>query len=187
MHRPLIAALLFAITTACYRSPCDMPVFGFDSGTTKVTESFSSPEGGFKIGLPATRRGSGDGQKGPEGATRFKWLVLNNGSYEVAFLDLNRDIETLGESQALFDKLRDTYLAKAPSTLELDKELMLSGHPGREIRIRTDSGLNIQRLYAVKFRLYIIAAFIPGKLNCAVDSVVKTLDTFEFTGENSAA
>jgi hypothetical protein len=64
-------------------------------------------------------------------------------------------------------------------------ELTLAGHPGREIRIKDGSGINIQRFYLVGQRMYTVSAFVPSKLECALESVVKVLDSFELVEDKS--
>ena len=183
----VIAALFFLSATACYRfrSPCDGP--DIDMAVGKSLEPFSSPEGRFAIGLPATRVAPVD----PNDATdnrmvQFKWLVINEGQYEVSYMDSDRELENREDNQVVFDKLKDTMLSKGPGQLEVDKDLKLSGHPGREIRIRDDHGLNIMRFYLAGQRLYTVRAFVPRKLDCAMEGVERNLNSFKFINEEKS-
>ena len=148
--------------------------------------TFTSVEGGFRIELPPAKPSQADPSDTQHRMKRFKWLVLNQAQYEVDYMDSDNDFED-AQAQDFFDKLRDAVAAKGPGQLELDRDLSLSGHPGREIRIRDDGGLNIQRWYVVGKRLYTVAAFVPRKLDCAIDGVVKVLDSFKLVGEKSSA
>lgn len=184
----VIAALFFLNATACYRfrSPCDGP--DIDMPVGKSTEPFSSAEGRFVIGLPATRVSPVDSKDPTEQQNKmvqFKWLVLNEGQYEVSYLDSDRDLETSENSHGVFDKLRDSVLSKGPGQLEVDKDLKLSDHPGREVRIRDDHGLTIMRFYLSGQRLYTVRVFVPRKLDCAMDGVERTLDSFKLIDEKS--
>jgi len=112
---------------------------------------------------------------------------LNQARYEISYWDFANNVETSGNTQAFFDRLRDSASAKATAQLEVDKDLSLSGHPGRELRFRDDTALSIQRYYVVGNRLYAVAAVVPHKLDCALERVVQTLDSFELIGEKSRA
>lgn len=180
--KPLILSVTFLTLTACYRSPCDGPI---PEGGQVLEQSFSSPDGGFKIGLPPT-------QPLPQAqnnfqTTQFSWLILNHGRYEVSYTDYGEDLEHTRDAAEIFDKLRDIFLSKGPGNLEVDKDLMLSGHPGREVKIKDDQGINIRRFYLVGHRMYSVDAFIPIKLECALESAVKVLDSFELINEKSVA
>jgi len=186
--KTVIAALVFLSATACYRfrSPCDGP--DIDSALGKPAEPFSSAEGRFAIGLPATRVSpveSKDPTEQQNKVVRFKWLVINQGQYEVTYLDSDRELEKSENNRVIFDKLRDSVLVKEPGQLEVDKDLELSGHPGREVRIRDDRGLTIMRFYLAGQRLYTVTVFVPRKLDCAMDGVEKMLDSFKLLDEKS--
>lgn len=179
----LLGSALLIFTIGCQPSPCDG--VGIDSPVGERLEPFRSTEGRFTIGLPS--RDPSPAPAGNEKAMKeFKWLVINRGQYQVTYYDYDFDVERSGESQKVFDKLRDSILAKRPGQLEVDKELTLSGHPGREIRIKDEGGTHIQRLYLVGPRLYTLAVSVPRTLDCGLDDAINLLDTFALTGENSA-
>jgi hypothetical protein len=155
-----------------------------------LESSFTSAEGGFRVQLSPTKpippdARNGNQQQGQQ--VQFKWFILNQAQYEISYWDLENDLETSGNTQPVFDRLRDSAIARATAQLEVDKELSLSGHPGRELRFRDDGGLTIQRFYVAGKRLYLVAAFVPRKLDCALEHVVQTLDSFELIGEKSRA
>lgn len=186
--KTVIAALFFLSATACYRfrSPCDGP--DIDTPVGESAEPFSSTEGRFVFGLPATRVSPVDSKGATEQQdklVRFKWFVLNQGQYEVTYLDSDRELEKSENNRVIFDKLRDSVLAKEPGQLEVDKDLELSGHPGREVRIRDDRGLTIMRFYLAGQRLYTVSVFVPRRLDCAMDGVEQILDSFKLIDEKS--
>lgn len=119
--------------------------------------------------------------------TTFRWFILNRGTYEVSYIEHAEDLENTRDSAEVFDKLRDLSLSKGPGNLEVDKDLMLSGHPGREVKIKDDKGINIYRFYLVGHRMYTVFAFVPIALECGLESVEKVLDSFELINDQSVA
>ena len=119
--------------------------------------------------------------------TTFRWFILNRGTYEVSYIEHAEDLENARDSAEIFDKLRDIYLSKGPGNLEVDKDLMLSGHPGREVKIKDDKGINLYRVYLVGNRMYTVHAFVPIGLECGLESVEKVLDSFELINDKSVA
>jgi hypothetical protein len=116
--------------------------------------------------------------------TRFKWFVLNHGKYEISFSDSDKTLEDASVSKRVLDNLREVLLAKYGGQLEGDLELKLGGHPGRELRIKDGEGVNIQRFYLVGRRLYNLNIYVSRKLECALGSVTKVLDSFEIIDDN---
>jgi len=181
----LLISLILIFMSGCHRSPCDD--LGLESPVgEKLEKSFTSTEGRFRFGLPSRVIVPAPDGKETE-MKEFKWLVINRGQYRVTYYDYPRDVESSGESQKVFDRLRDLTVAKGPGKVEVDKELMLSGHPGREIRINDEKGTDIQRFYLVGPRLYTVTLYVPHTLDCAFDDSIKVLDTFELVGENAQA
>ena len=149
--------------------------------SSPLVQSFSSAQGRFRIGLPPREADKPESYEGPTGhieTTRFKWFVLNRGQYEISYSDYDKILENQTDSKKILDNLRDLLLAKAPGHLEVDSVFSLNGHPGREIRIRDAKGIDIQRFYLVSQRMYKVSAFVPVKLECGLDSVIKVLDSF---------
>jgi hypothetical protein len=187
----LLEALFFAVIvpslTGCAiaqdRVKCgDLPPIPDPPASSTLAQTFSTAEGRFKIGLPpraADKPESYDGPKGHIETTRYKWFVLNHGQYQVSYSDSDKTLENANDSKIILDNLREMLLSKGGGQLEGDLELTLSGHPGREIKIRDGSGINIQRFYLVRKRMYTVSVFVPSKLECALESVVKVLDSFE--------
>lgn len=160
----------------------ELPPIPYPPGSSIPAQTFSSTEGRFKIGLPpsiAAKPESYNGSKGHIETTRYKWFVLNEGQYQVSYSDSDRILENAADSEKIFDNLRDLLLSKGAGNLEGDLKLSLAGHPGREIKIKDASGIAIQRFYLVGKRMYTVSVLVPSKLECALDSVVKVLDSFE--------
>ena len=177
--------LIFLSLTACSAaqtiSKCgDWPI-PEPPASSPLQQSFSSAQGGFRIGLPPREADKPESYDGPVGhieTTRFKWFVLNRGQYEISYSDYDKILENQTDSKKILDNLRDLLLSKVPGHLEVDSVLTINGHPGREIRIRDDKGIDIQRFYLVGQRMYEVSAFVPITLECGLDSVIKVLDSF---------
>jgi hypothetical protein len=163
----------------------ELPPIPDPPGSSIPAQTFSPTEGRFKIGLPpreAEKPESYDGSKGHIETTRYKWFVLNHGQYQVSYSDSDRILENAADNERIFDNLRDLLLSKG-GHLEGDLELKLAGHPGREIKIKDGSGINVQRFYLVGQRMYTVSVFVPSKLECALDSALKVLVSFELAEE----
>ena len=185
-----LAAVLLSLTgcaSAQDRVKCgELPPIPDPPGSSIPAQTFSSTEGKFKIGLPpraAEKPESYDGPNGHIETTRYRWFVLNHGQYQVSYSDSDRILENAADNERIFDNLRDLLLSKGAGHLEGDLELKLAGHPGREIKIKDASGINLHRFYLVGQRMYTVSVFVPSKLECALDSAVKVLDSFELVEE----
>lgn len=144
----------------------------------KLPQTFTSVDGRFRFRLPSKDDKAVDDGKGIK---TFKWFVINQGQFQVNYFDAGRVVDTPDVSKTVLDNLRDSITAKASGQLEVDTDLSLAGHPGREIRIRDDGGVQIQRFYLAGNRIYSVGVFVSKSLDCKLDSAVKVLDTFETT------
>ena len=175
--------MLLSMARCARFDPCgDMPL---GKGTVPV-QTFTSVEGRFRIGLPeVVVPSSANAQPKNENDKSFRWVVINRGQYEVRYVDGDRDLEAPEASEAVINRLRELLRSKRSGEFQVDSEIRLRGHPGRELRIRDEQGLQIQRIYLVGKRMYVVSAFVPNKLECGLNDVVKTLDTFELIEENA--
>lgn len=180
----LFAAVVLSLTgcgNAQDRVKCgELPPITSPPGSSILAQTFSSAKGRFKIGLPpreAERPDSYDGLNGHITTTRYIWVVANYGRFQISYSDSDRILEH-ANSERVFDNLRDLLVSKG-GHLEGDLKLELAGHPGREIKIKDGSGIDIQRFYLVGQRMYTVSGFVPSKLECALESVIKVLDSFE--------
>lgn len=168
----IFAGVLLSLTgcaNAQERVKCgEVPPIPDPPASSIPAQTFSSAEGRFKIGLPpraADKSESYDGSRGHIETTRYKWFILNQGQYQVSYSDSDRILENASDSERIFDNLRDKLLSKGAGHLEGDLELKLAGHPGREVKIKDESGINIQRFYLVGKRMYTVSVFVPSKWN----------------------
>jgi hypothetical protein len=181
----LIVVIAMSMARCARIDPCG--TFPMQGNNSSLPQSFTSAEGRFKINLPPTiPKSETDNAKGYND-TSFKWFILNRGEFEVSYFDSANILEASETSEPLLNKFRDIARAKGPGELEVDAEIRLAGHPGRELRIRNKHSLQIQRIYLVNKRLYLVNAFVPDELNCGLDDVVKTLDSFALIDETAAA
>ena len=154
----------------------ELPPIPDPPASSVPAQTFLSTEGRFKVGLPPRAAEKPDSYDGPRGhieTTRFRWLVANHGQYQINYSDSDRILENAADSERILHNLRDLLLSKGAGHLEGDGQLNLAGHPGREIKIRDGSGMNIQRFYLVGHRMYTVSAFVPSRFECALDSVIK--------------
>lgn len=144
------------------------------AGGTLVTQTFSSSEGRFRFGVP----GGNDVSNKQE----FQWFIINQGQFYIKYYDYPQVVDTPEVSENLLKKLRDLVVSNRPNgQLEVDSPLTLAGHPGRELRIRDETGTQVDRIYLAGNRLYVVRAFVSMSLDCKLASAVKVLDTFEIT------
>ena len=145
-------------------------------GGTPVTQTFSSTEGRFRFGLPGGEKTGNDDRKD------FKWFIINLGEFHVNYYDSDRVLDTPDVSEANLKQLRDMVVSKRPNgKLEVDSPITLSGHPGRELRMKDDTGTQIDRMYLAGNRIYVVSVFVSERLGCKLEPAVKVLDTFEIT------
>ena len=147
------------------------------SGGTPVTQDFASAEGRFRIGLP------GQGMRtAVAGKQDFTWFVFNLGQFYLKYYDYPQAVDTPEVSERLLKQLGNLIVSKRPTgQLEGDSALTLSGHPGREIRIRDETGIQVDRIYLAGNRMYIVSVFVTKSWDCKLGSALKVLDTFEIT------
>jgi hypothetical protein len=144
------------------------------SGGTPVTQTFSSPEGRFRIGLPG-KEGVYEGDE-----KTFKWFILNEGQFQIFYVDREGAVDTPDISPTILNNFR--ALVSSHGKLTAESEISFSGHPGHEFRTESDNGgTQIDRIYLAGNRIYVVTVFVPKSLGCKVGSAVKVLDTFEIT------
>jgi hypothetical protein len=145
-------------------------------GGTPVEQNFASAEGRFRIGLPRGNEKAGNEKK------EFTWFIMNAGQFHIRYSDHAHVLDTPEVSESYLKQLRDLIVSKRPNgQLEVDSAITLAGHPGREVRLRDDTGTQIDRIYLAGNRIYIVSVFVPKRLHCKLGSAVKVMDTFEIT------
>ncbi len=186
----LISVMLVSMARCAARlDPCGnlWGPSGSPEGKT-LPQTFTSDAGRFKIGLPAMsdRPEAGDEPRG-ENDKSFKLFVINRGQFEVRYVDRPWDLEAPDVRETIINSLRDHVRSRGEGQFEVDTEISLAGHPGRELRYRDERGLLIQRIYLVSKRMYLVTAFVPDRMvGCAGADVIKRLDTFEIIEENDS-
>lgn len=176
----ILALLLLLLTLAScqqiarWRGPCSIWPMPAPEGGTPVTRTFSSAEGRFRIGLPdAVPIEAGENSK------TFKWLIINQAEFQIAYVDRETPADTPENSQAILNTARE--ISSSRGKLTVDTEISASAHPGREFRVETDGGTKIDRIYLAGNRVYILNVFVPKNWHCKIASAVEVLDTFEIT------
>ncbi len=172
----LVLCLLLLTLTSCHyvarlRGPCSIWPMPEPEGSRAVTQTFSSNEGRFRIGLPDRSEPAAEGN-----TKTFKWLIINVGAYQVFFVDREVAVDTPEVSEALFKRFRESASSHGKLT---DSEISISGHPGREFRTEDDGGTRIERIYLAGNRIYVVSVFVPKSMDCKIGSAAKVLDTFE--------
>jgi hypothetical protein len=108
---------------------------------------------------------------------------MNVAQFSVSYSDAADVLDTPERSQTVLDRYRDAAMRNRPARLVVDTPVTLAGHPGRELTIQAEKGLEIDRIYLAGNRIYVVSVFVPDMLSCKLDSAVKTLDTFEILKE----
>ncbi len=186
--------LAFALIAFCLQMDsfaqnlCNLPEFTPSTNTKEsnpLPQSFTSTEGRFKIGLPPVAKPKTDTNR-TTGAKKisYNWFTLNRGRFEVSYFDSDKKLDDSAVSKTILDNLRNLLLSKG-GKLESEKDFTLNSHPARETRIKSESGININRFYLVESRLYSVSLFLPSKLECALEESTKVIDTFELIKNDS--
>ena len=192
IHKIFIYTVIFFCTSinAIAQNPCaeltdELSQISKEKNT--LAQTFSPKEGRFKIGLPPANPSKSETdqeQKSPVNMTRYRWLTLNVGEFEVSYYDSNRKLDDAAVSKAILDNLRDKLKINSGGELQIDKDITIRNFPGREVKIKSEKHIEITRLYLVGNRLYIVAVSLPIRLECALERATKVLDSFELVNDN---
>jgi hypothetical protein len=150
-------------------------VAGCQAGGSADLQEFSSPEGGFRVEMPAR----------PEPGTRksafgkwqeYRYLVARDAEYLVGYVDLKD-----GDApDHLFDDVTSAAATSMRGKVESEKKITLDGkYPGRDVHIPMPNrkGMVRMRLYLVGKRLYQIT--VAGKVDFVeTASPSRFLDSF---------
>ena len=180
----LVLCLLLLTLTSCHyyrqlRGPCsfwplheDLPV-----SSQSIPQDFTSAEGRFRIHLPPTN-GKTDAGASYVGQT-FEWFIFNVGQYHITYSDRDWALDAPEVSESILNNFRN--LLSSRGKLVVDSETSVSGHRGREFRVKVEGGTQIQRVFLAGNRYYVVGLFVSDRLECKIPSAVQTLDTFEIT------
>ena len=179
----LFLCFLVLTSTSCYklyrfRGPCSIwPMEDPPASGPILPRTFTSAEGRFRIGLPP-KEGKAAGNR-----IEFEWFILNQGRFVVSYSDAAFVLDTPEQSQTILDRYRDGVMKNRPAMLEVDSPISLAGHPGRELRIKNEHGVEIDRIYLAGNRIYVVSLWVHESLSCKLESAIKVLDTFEILNE----
>jgi len=186
-HRLLkiaILCLVFLTSTSCqlmwrFRGPCSIWPMDMPTSGTPLPQTFSSPAGRFTISLPPAREKVDEAT----GTRTFEWFIINHGMFRVLYFDRDWPLDTPETIENILNNSRKLVLSRGQ--LVSESELKLANHPGREFRVKSDAGFEVNRVYIVGNRVYVTDVIVAKSLDCKLDSAVKVLDTFEIIEENA--
>ena len=153
----------------------------------KVEQNFTSPEGGFTVGLPPTKPKCEpfDSERGRRESCAFTWFIVNMGRFELRYMDGGSDVGGVEGGRPVLQRLRDMLVEKNGGMKVLrDADLTVDGYAGREIVLEGDKGLFIQRFYVAGRRPFDFNVFLPSDYGYKQEDVRRVLDTFHLTSEN---
>jgi hypothetical protein len=112
--------------------------------------------------------------------SQFFMVTLENMAYSVNLADYPPEMIAAGDTQQMLDGARDGAVSNVNGELLDEKELTLSGYPGREFKVKVeDEGIVVRaRIYLVNERLYVIQALSKERLASSED-IDKFLDSFQ--------
>lgn len=180
------ATLYFAQNSKPSTSP--LPSSG-QPNSAGLPQTFTSEEGRFTISLPSNppqQPHSFDTQGGHYESNKYGWFT-NIGMYNVSYLDMPKVSDDPTNSKILFDRLRDSLLAKGNGRLKSDRDISLENKPGREIKIESSKGIYLQRFYLVNQRIYDLNVFLPNSIRSKESEAIKIFDSFKLSPSNDEA
>jgi len=112
--------------------------------------------------------------------SQFFMVTQKDMAYSVNLADYPPEMIAAGDTQQMLDGARDGAVSNVNGELLEEKELTLSGHPGREFKVKVeDEGIIVRaRIYLVNERLYVIQALSKERLASSED-IDKFLNSFE--------
>lgn len=179
------AALCFGQTVKPSGVPPSPPAVEYNPSAWR---EFSSEKGRFSVLLPGTpfeRTIPLDTKIGKLDTVNFI-LGSSSASYAVSYIDYPVFIEDPSIVKRALDAGRDGAVQRVQGTLIEEKEISLSGHPGRYIKVRVgEGGITRSRLYVVGKRVYTLIFIVDedGASATAVrsheDISARFLDSFK--------
>jgi hypothetical protein len=153
---------------------------------TDSWKEFRSQAGRFSVRLPGTPKEDKqaiDTAVGKIDMFLFVYEVSNDVAYLIMYNDYPEDVVAKADKTTMLDGARDGAVENVKGKLRSEKNVSISGSPGREIVVDTsDAPLSTikSRMYLVKNRLYQVMAVVPKGKETSKD-VDKFLDSFKLT------
>ena len=148
------------------------------------TQLVSRP-GGFTVLMPGRPTFQPATARDASGATSLgTWtLQLKNGAeFGVVYADLPAAVVERTPPDVLLDGARDGQLRNTKGNLLTERDLVLHGHPGREVTVKTTWGVYACRILLVRRRLFQVMAVSPD-LNAYTRDRRRFLDSFRLLGD----
>jgi hypothetical protein len=129
--------------------------------TPQAWKEFAPPEGRFSILMPGNP--VPDTSSGNEGVHDFS-LTTSMAIYGAGYADWPKSEKDGAEyTKHVLDSTTQEMISVANTTLVSQTDILLKGHPGRELRLRLpEDGIYVDRMYIVGERLYQLSIAIQG-------------------------
>jgi hypothetical protein len=146
-------------------------------------QSFSPSDGAFTVQVPAKPTEFKKTMQSPQGevqVTVYESAVPgSDGKFILSVSQYPEGTLKAGTEDKHLDNARDGAVASVKGKLKREKSLLLDSYPGRELTIEIEGKSPIiLRMYAVKDRLYQLAAVGPQELVTSQDAA-KFFDSFK--------
>ncbi len=127
-------------------------------------KEFAPPEGRFSILFPGNP--VRDTSSGNEGVHNFG-LTTSMAIYGAGYADWPKsEVDEAEFTKHILDSTTSNMMGVANITLVAQTDMLLNGHPGRELRLRLpEDGIYVDRMYMVGERLYQLSIAIQGYYN----------------------
>lgn len=150
-------------------------------------KNYTSREGNFTIGMPATPKEDVQKVESRSGTVTIHQFAVehDNRAYIVYFADYPTGLVKPGMEQKLLNAARDGAVSNTHGKLLKERHIKLMGkYPGRELTVLTSDGKVIvkDRMYLVGDRMYQVLVSAQ-KDQISAPEVDKYLDSFQLTGD----
>jgi len=108
--------------------------------------------------------------------------LKNGAEFGVVYADLPAAVVERTPPDVLLDGARDGQLRNTKGNLLTERDLVLHGHPGREVTVKTTWGVYACRILLVRRRLFQVMATSPDSNAYARDRQ-RFLDSFRLPGD----
>ena len=147
-----------------------------------VWTEFKSEAGRFSILMPAKPNYATQTFENGQGRFEHHVFIATVGLLAcfVDYADMPEPLSDAKNSDALFDVARDEFLKGAQAKLDLETNISLDGHPGREVRMRVYGGTVRLRIFLIDGRLFQISITLAGnKATSEEETIEKFFKSFK--------